>query len=79
MTHAKNYTGTDDTIFFKEGIDTEIQTKINSEVSDLINSSKEDAAIIDHLHDNYAFTSEEARKELKKAKKWMGWLARKTN
>jgi len=64
-------------IFRKEGVSVEQQVKINKEVSDLVNGGKEDTVIIYHLHDRHNFTLEEARTELKKAKAWMGWYARK--
>lgn len=62
-------------IFFKEGISTKQQVEINMKISDMVNTKNEDAVIIYHLFDHWNFTLGEARKELKKAKLWMGWYA----
>lgn len=62
--------------FKKDGITVEHQVRINDEISDLVNVGKEDAVIIYHLEGKHGFTIAEARKELSKAKAWMGWYAR---
>lgn len=53
--------------------------KINEDISNMVNESKEDAVIIYYLHDHYNMTLSEARTKLKEAKMWMDWYAHKSN
>jgi len=64
-------------IFFKEGITTLEQVKINMAISDMVNDGTTDSGIYLYLKDVYDFTELEAIEELKKAKLFMGWYARK--
>ena len=51
--------------------------KINEVISDMVNTKREDAVIIYHLHDHFNLTLAQARAKLAEAKLWMGWYARK--
>lgn len=64
-------------IFFKEGITTEQQVKINMDIRDMVNHKDSDYDMVCYLENKYNFTKEEAKKELNKAKLFMGWYARK--
>ncbi len=64
-------------IFFKEGITTKQQAKINKAISNMVNDKYTDKTIISYLQSTWEFTEKEAEKELKKAKLFMGWYARK--
>ncbi len=68
-----------DISFKKEGITVEEQVRVNDEISALLKEGKEDTVIIYHLVDRHAFTLQEARKELSKAKSWIGWYSHKSN
>ncbi len=63
-------------IFFKKGIDTKTQYQINMRISDLVNEGQSDEVIFKYL-ENYHYSPEEAKRELKKAKLFMGWYANK--
>ena len=62
-------------MFFKKGITTKEQVTINKNIGEMINLEHEDKHIQGYLINHWDFTKEEAEKELKKAKLFMGWYA----